>query len=139
MEWSARLSPDGNWLAYTSDESGRDEVYVQPYPGPGPKESISTEGGREPAWSRDGRELVYRHGTKMMAVEVKTQPGFAAGAPRLLFEGRFDPKPCCGLNYDVTPDGERFVMIQQEGELELSQIHLITHWVEELKRLVPTN
>ena len=137
-ETSARLSPDGNWLAYTSNESGRDEVYVQPYPGPGGKVSISTEGGREPAWSREGRELYYRHGARMMGVEVKTQPRFAASAPRLLFEGRFQRDPCCAANYDVTADGERFVMIQGEGGGRLSQIHVITNWVEELKRVVGT-
>ena len=75
----------------------------------------------------------------MMAVGVKTQPRFTAGPPQLLFERRFDREPCCGLNYDVTPDGEHFVMIQQEGLSELSQIHVITNWVEELKRLVPDN
>jgi Tol biopolymer transport system component len=72
----ARFSPDGHWLAYISDESGRYEVYVQPYPGPGGKYQISTEGGTEPVWNRNGKELFYRSGDKMMTVEVTTQPNF---------------------------------------------------------------
>src|ERR1700676_5576985 len=76
-EGAARFSPDGRWLAYISDESGRFEVYVQSYPGPGGKWQISTEGGTEPVWTRNGRELFYRSGDKMMAVDVATQPGFA--------------------------------------------------------------
>jgi len=69
-----RFSPDGRWLAYSSDESGRLDVYVQPYPGPGGKVQISTDGGTEPVWNRNGRELFFRSGNKMMAVDVATQP-----------------------------------------------------------------
>jgi len=76
-----QFSPDGRWLAYISDESGRFEIYVQPYPGPGGKWQISTEGGTEPVWNRNGRELFYRSGGRMMAVDIATQPGFAAGKP----------------------------------------------------------
>ena len=75
------FSPDGHWLAYTSDESGRYEVYVQPYPGPGGKWQISNEGGNELVWPKNGRELFYRNGAKMMAVEITTQPTFRAGTP----------------------------------------------------------
>jgi len=131
-EWSAGLSPDGDWLAYTSDESGRDEVYVQPYPGPGSKEIISTDGGSEPVWSLRGREIVYRRGTSVMAVDVEAGPPFAAGAPRILFDGRYEPEPCCGANFDATADGERFVMIRRQEGRDLSQIHVIANWVEEL-------
>ena len=82
-----RFSPDGHWLAYISNESGRFEVYVQPYPGPGGKWQISTEGGTEPVWNRNGRELFYRSGDKMMSVNIATVPGFTAGKPHMLFQG----------------------------------------------------
>ena len=88
-ESSPRLSPDGRWLAYTSNEPGRAEVFVQPFAGPGGRSQISTDGGSEPVWSRDGRELFYLNGDRMMAVEITTAPAFRAGAPRLLFEGRY--------------------------------------------------
>ena len=84
-----RLSPDGRWLAYTSNEPGRVEVFVQPFAGPGGRSQISTDGGTEPVWSRDGRELFYLNGDRMMAVEITTAPTFRAGTPRLLFEGRY--------------------------------------------------
>ncbi|MDR3722704.1 MAG: protein kinase [Candidatus Acidoferrales bacterium] len=86
-ESAPEFSPDGRWLAYVSDESGRFEIYVQPYPGPGGKWQISTDGGTEPVWNRNGRELFYRSGDKMMAAAVATQPSFFAGKPRMLFEG----------------------------------------------------
>ena len=132
-ESDAMFSPDGRWLAYQSDESGRSEVYVQPFPGPGGKWQISTEGGGAPRWARNGRELFYYYGNKMMAVDIKTEPTFTAGKPRLLFEGQFI------ANYDVSPDGQRFLMIQAvEPEQPATQINLVLNWFEELKRLVST-
>ena len=77
-----RLSPDGRWLAYTSDEAGRQEVFVQPFPGPGGRLQVSIDGGTEPVWSRDGRELFYINGDKMMVVDITTAPAFQAGLPR---------------------------------------------------------
>ena len=85
----AALSPNGRWLAYQSDESGRFDVYVQAFPGLGGKWQISTDGGTGPVWAQTGRELFYRNGDQMMAVPITTQSGFSAGEPRLLFEGRF--------------------------------------------------
>jgi len=126
-------------MAYVSNESGRAEVYVQPYPGPGAKRQISTEGGNEPVWARDGEELFYRNGDQMMAVEVTTEPTFSASTPRLLFEGNFQPSSGNLANYDVTPDGQRFVMIQLGGtDSEASQINVVLNWFEELKQRVPT-
>ena len=87
----ARFSPDGRWLAYISNESGRNEIYAQPYPGPGGKRQISTEGGTEPVWNPNGRELFYRSGDKMMAVDIATQPSFSTGKPHVLFEGGYSP------------------------------------------------
>ena len=134
-----RFSPDGRWLAYISNESGRYEIYVQPYPGPGGKWQISTEGGTEPVWNRNGQELFYRSGRKMMAVEIATQPGFAAGRPRVLFEGEYLPTPLLFPNYDVSPDGERFLMLKpsQQGGAAPTQINVVLNWFEELKRRVP--
>ena len=134
-----RFSPDGHWLAYISNESGRYEVYVQPYPGPGGKWQISTEGGTEPAWNSNGQELFYRSGDRMMAVEIATQPSFTAGKPRVLFEGRYVPTPATSPNYDVSRDGQRFLMLKP-SEQEASaptQINVVLNWFEELKRRVP--
>jgi eukaryotic-like serine/threonine-protein kinase len=138
-ESAPRFSPDAHWLAYVSDESGRYEIYVQPYPGPGGKWQISTEGGTEPMWNPNGRELFYRSGGKMMVAEISTQPSFAVGRPRMLFEGAkyvppTGPYPYPFPNYDVSPDGQRFLMITGESK---PQINVVLNWFEELKRLVP--
>jgi Tol biopolymer transport system component len=135
-----RFSPDGRWLAYVSNESGRWEIYVQPYPGPGGKWQISTEGGTEPVWNPNGRELFYRSGDKMMAADIATHPSFTAGKPRVLFEGRYNPAPGTTPNYDVSPDGQRFLMIKpsEQAEAAPTQINVVLNWFEELKRRVPT-
>jgi serine/threonine-protein kinase len=135
-----RFSPDGRWLAYISDESGRYEVYVQPYPaGPGGKRQISTEGGTEPVWNPNGRELFYRSADKMMAVDIDTQPGFTAGKPRMLFEGPYEPTWATNPNYDVSADGKRFLMVKaSEQEQASTQINVVQNWFEELKRRVPS-
>jgi Tol biopolymer transport system component len=139
-ESAPRFSPDGRWLAYASDESGRYEIYVQPYPGPGGKWQISTEGGTEPMWNPNGREMFYRSGRKMMAVDIATRPGFAAGKPRVLFEGEYVPTPLTFPNYDVSPDGQHFLMLKpaEAAEGAPSQINVVLNWFEELKRRVPT-
>jgi serine/threonine protein kinase len=139
-EGAPAFSPDGRWLAYGSDESGRLEIYVQPYPGPGGKWQISTDGGTEPAWNPNGRELFYRQGTKMMGVDVTTQPSFSVGKPRTLFEGQFAPSATpSDRNYDVSPDGQRFLMVKTlEQEQPISQINIVLNWFEELKQKVPT-
>jgi serine/threonine protein kinase/Tol biopolymer transport system component len=134
-----RFSPDGHWLAYISNESGRNEIYVQPYPGPGGKWQISTEGGKEPVWNPNGRELFYRTDNKMMAVEITTQPSFSVGKPRMLFEGRYRPTPVTSPNYDVSPDGQRFLMLKptEQAQAAPTQINVVLNWFEELKRRVP--
>jgi len=135
-----QFSPDGRWLAYVSNESGRFEIYVQPYPGTGGKRQISTEGGTEPVWNRNGRELFYRSGDRMMAVEIATQPGFDVGKPRVLFEGQYLPTPGTLPNYDVSPDGQRFLMLKpsEQAQGAPTQINVVLNWFEELKRRVPT-
>jgi Tol biopolymer transport system component len=138
-EGAPRFSPDGRWLVYVSNESGRYEIYVQPYPGPGGKWQISTEGGTEPVWNPNGRELFYRSGDKMMAVDIATQPGFAAGTPRMLFEGQYQPSPVMFANYDVSRDGQRFLMLKpsEQAQAAPTQINVVLNWFEELKRRVP--
>ena len=135
-EAQARFSPDGRWVSYVSDESGRIEVFVRPFPGPGQRWQISTDGGGELRWSRSGRELFYRNGNKMMIVDVETKPTFHAGRPRTFFEGRF-------LNYDentydVAPDGARCLMIKEDpAESGPIHVNVILNWFEEVKRRVP--
>jgi eukaryotic-like serine/threonine-protein kinase len=139
-ETSPRFSPDGRWLAYASDESGRYEIYVQPYPGPGGKWQISTDGGTEPVWNPNGRELFYRSGDKMMAVEIASQPSFTAGKARILFVGQYQPPPATYPNYDVSPDGQRFLMLKsvEQGQAAPTQINVVQNWFEELKQKAPT-
>ena len=138
------FSPDGKWLAYTSDVSGRDEVYVQPYPGPGPRVPISTGSGTAPAWRADGGELFYTaprqgvSGIRMMSVVVTaTSSGFSAGVPTQRFEGVYGgTSPVRG--WDVTPDGRRFVVTRpiDVPPQPPSQMILVQNFGEELKRRV---
>ncbi|MCZ6484475.1 MAG: hypothetical protein O6826_02115, partial [Acidobacteria bacterium] len=140
-ECCAKFSPDGNWIAYVSDELGLNHVYVSPYPEPNVKWLVSgEEGGEQPVWSPDGNELFYRSGDKMMVVSVQTEPTFRAGRPEVLFEGRYVRTSFIpGYQYyDISPDGQRFVMIKA-AEGSTAQINVVLNWAEELKRLVPTN
>jgi len=138
-EWGGKLSPDGHWMAYISNESGRWEVYVQPFPSTGARRQISTDGGTEVIWARSGRELFYRNGQRLMAVAIDTNPTFAARTPRPLFEGPYILGEPGGHNYDVSPDGRRFVMIKPgEGEVGIRPIQIMLNWFTELKRRVPT-
>jgi hypothetical protein len=137
-----QFSPDGRWVAYQSDETGRYEVYVTPYPGPGGKAHVSNEGGTTPRWSRNGRELFYRNGDKMMAVDIQTTPAFRAGAPKLLFEAHYFEGRGTGhfsASYDVEPDGKRFLMVKPAAEQNAGsgQLHVVVNWYEELRRRVP--
>jgi len=130
-------SPDGRWVAYASDESGPWEVYVEPYPGPGSKTMISNQGGSQPAWSRNGKELFYRTGSWMMAATVETEPDFRVIGREKLFEDKYLYVTVM-RNYDVAPDG-RFLMIKEPQEGTLTAIHVVTNWFEELERLVPSS
>ena len=135
-ERNATFSPNGRSLAFTSDRSGQIEVYVKPYPGQGGIVQISTDGGLEPVWARSGKELFYRTGDQMMVVSVQADTTFKAEKPRLLFEGSYRYNSTgVTSNYDVTADGQQFVMVNEET----SQIHVVLNWFEELKRLVPTD
>lgn len=136
-EWAPTFSRDGRWLAYVSNESGRPEVYVQPYPGPGGRWLISTAGGSDPVWSPDGTELFYLQDDRLMSVSIgivqngAAGPRLVAGTPRLLFEGRYE-RSDIGRNYDVAPDGRRFVMVVGSERDAPPQIHLVLNWLGEL-------
>ena len=136
------FSPDGRWLAYASDESGRTESYVRSFPSLEGKWRVSTEGGSGPLWNSNGRELFYRSEGKMMAVDVTTQPTFSPGRPRVLFDDPYSPDPGGGNrpNYDVSRDGQRFLMLKPvpQQTTALTQINVVLNWFEELKRRVPT-
>jgi serine/threonine-protein kinase len=132
-EWGPSFSPDGRWVAYTSDEEGQYEVYVKPYPQTGQRWRISTEGGEEPVWSPTRDELYYRFGSEWMVVEYDLSPDFTPGPPRVLFAG--DYVNVAGLSYDVSPDGERFLLLKRHGKAEkLTRLNVVTNWFEELDR-----
>ena len=131
------FSPDGDWLAYVSDESGRQQVYVQPFPGPGPRYPISTEGGSEPVWGPGGQELFFRDGDRMMVVEVSAEPSFTATRPSVLFAGSF-ARSLGVLSYDISPDGQTFVMLNPgEQEQAVTQIRVLSNWFTALSERVP--
>jgi serine/threonine-protein kinase len=135
-ERAPRLSPDGRWLAYASDASGRFEVFLQQFPEPSGRTQISVAGGTEPVWSRDGRELFFQNGDAMMAVEIQTSPALRVGAPRMLFEGRYAPSQNSVASYDVSADGQRFLRIQPvHPDPSRRQIEVVLNWFEELRRL----
>jgi len=132
-EWDGFFSPDGRLVAYTSIESGRLEVYVRRYPGPG-KQQVSTEGGNSPVWSPSGRELFYLNGEKMMAVSIGSGPEPAVGSPVLLFAGQYDYVGQVP-NFDVTSDGQAFLMVRgEEGTNPWMQLNVTVNWFEELRR-----
>jgi serine/threonine-protein kinase len=139
-EGRAYVSPDGRWLAYQSNESGEDQIYVQPFPQlSGGRWQVSPAGGIEPAWARNGRELFYIDGTgSLVAVPVQTEPTFTTGNPKKLFDA-----PYVGVSgtrrYDVTADGQRFLFIKgpsdASGGAASSTLVVVQQWAEELKRL----
>ena len=135
------FSPDGRWLAYDSDASGRVEVFVTPYPGPGRAAQVSIQGGRAPLWALDGREIYYRHDGAVMAVAVlSAEPELELGQPVMLFDGPYTSfvRRDASKDYDVAPDG-RFVMVRPEGGVRaVHRLNVILNWFQELERLVPT-
>jgi Tol biopolymer transport system component len=140
-----KFSPDGRWLAYCSNESGKPQVYVQAFPGPGPKTQVSIDGGTDPVWRRTGSELFYRNGESMMMVPVKSGPTFSAGRPQELWKGSYSHgmSSSCGgpgltsSNYDVSADGQRFLMVRDDdvGSETSRQIVLVQSWASELGHL----
>ena len=141
-EWNAEISPDGLWMAYQSNASGQDEIYVQPFPDVDTgRWQISRGGGRQPLWGPDGRELFYRTTVGVvMAVSVQPDPSFVAGNPAVVFEGSYFVGPA-GRTYDISPDGQQFLMIKEGAQATDSaapaQLVLVQNWFEELKQIVP--
>ena len=138
-ELSISLSPDGRWLAFVSDRSGRNEVFVRPFPDASASlQQVSADGGTEPLWAHSGRELFYVNGAnELVAVQVSADPSFAAGRQDVLFSvvdyKRFRAYP----QYEVTPDDQRFVMLRVgEADSDIGLI-LVENWAEELKERVP--
>jgi serine/threonine-protein kinase len=137
-EGDGRFSPNGQWLAYTSDQSGRTEVWVRPFPGPGKPVQVSSGGGHDAVWSGDGKEVFYRNGLKMLSARVVPGAVFRVDPPRVLFErGSWAPSTASRM-YDVAPDG-RFVMTENEPNdyTNPASIVVILNWSQELKARVP--
>ena len=129
-----QLSPDGKWIAYQAPVSSRQEIFVAPFPGPGARHQISTVGGTEPLWSRDGRELFFQSGAQLMSVAVTPGAAFSASAPHLVHEGRFFKSINGNTSWAVTPDGKRFLRIQQVvPERAITHLELVLNWFSELK------
>jgi eukaryotic-like serine/threonine-protein kinase len=136
-----QVSPDGHWLAYqSSDEKGRDQIWVRPFPDVNSgRWQITTEGGTLPLWNSNGRELFYCMPRTLMAVPIATNPSFKAEAPKSVFEGNYYPLGG-GVPYSVTKDGQRFLMIKAAPVTSggaAPQINVVLNWIEELKQKVP--
>ncbi len=129
IEGEGNFSPDGRWMAYTSNESGKNEVYVVAFPKREGKWQISVGGGAGPIWSRNGKELFYVNGSSLMVVNVTSGSAFDFSVPRKLCE-----IPLSTTVWDITPDGQRFLaLVSQSQQLTLSRLEVVTEWFEELK------
>ena len=143
-EQAPALSPDGQWIAYTSDETGQRLVYVERFPQRGGKETISRVSSAHPTWSPDGRELFYitDGGDRLMVVPVESGQNLQVGEATVLFEGQYYDQGTL-RSYDVSPDGLRFLRIKEGVETTETgaapEVILVKNWVEELTRLVPTD
>ena len=126
-----------------SNESGRFEVYVQPFPRPGGKWQISNDGGMSPVWAPNGGELFYITSTRLMRVAVTTRPGFSASAPQRLAElgpGLLNRVGLGSYSYDVSPDGQRFLFVEANMKSgSPDEVRVVLNWTEELKQLTPTS
>jgi serine/threonine-protein kinase len=122
-ESGAKISPDGRWLVYVSDDSGRTQVYLRPFPGPDRRWPVSTNGGTQAIWNPNGKEIFYRDRDKMMAVEFSAVPEVTLSPPRQLFEQRYAYSAGITIaNYDVTSDGQRFLMVKDESSSTLNVV-----------------
>jgi Tol biopolymer transport system component len=144
-EIQPKISPDGRWMAYMSDESGRNEIYVRPFPEVDKgKWQASTSGGTAPLWSPDGRELFYlSEENTVMAIAVETKPTFSLGRPNTLFRSMcVGSTPGEGTAWDISPDGKRFLMMKEPQTTPSAgagprKINIVLNWFEELKQRVP--
>ena len=141
-ESQPQLSPDEKWMAYVSNESGRAEIYVRSFPETDKvREQISTNGGNNPLWSRDGRELYYRNGSNVMAVAIEPDPRFRAEKPRSLFPDSYVSSDVTSTGWDIHPNGKKFLMMKEVAiesqESSRPKIYIVQNWFEELKERVP--
>lgn len=140
-EVSPAVSPNGAWLAYASDQSGQVEVYVERFPELGDRQQVSTGGGGEPLWSPDGRELFYRVGDAMMAVAIDGDDALSVGDTEVLFEGTYVGGIEGSRRYDISPDGQRFLMIKPLAAVSenasVPQVTVVLNWHRELLERVP--
>ena len=140
---NAEISPDGRWLAYQSNRTGQFEIYVCSFPDVESLHQLSNAGGTHPAWARDGTELFYLDSAaRLTVVSVRSDSRFEFGNPEVVLErSYYAPVSTSGRPYDVSPDGSRFLMIQESPDADdtvSAEIILVQNWAEELKRLVPT-
>ena len=141
-ETNGNVSPDGQWIAYTSDETGSAEVYIERFPDLGYRTLVSTGGGRNPVWSKDGRELFYRDLDRgvLMGVEITNEPALVVGVPEILFSGRYGLTRLEMRVYDVSPDGERFLMLKEtrdsDDDAARDEIHVGLNWLKQLQSQV---
>jgi hypothetical protein len=134
-ERAAVFSPDGSCIAYVSDESGREEVYLSQFPALTDREQVSTNGGVDPVWSRNGKELFFRSGNSMMVVAVTSEP-FSVGRPEFLMKADFAARGNSGLaGYDVDGDGQRFIMVRARAGERGANVNIVLNWIEELRAL----
>jgi dipeptidyl aminopeptidase/acylaminoacyl peptidase len=137
-EQQATLSHSGKWLAYVSDRSGSEEVYVRPFPGPGAEQVISRGGGSEPVWGPDDSELFFRESLSLMVASLQSEP-FQVLSREVVFADQRFWRGAYRAHYDIHPDGQRFLMMNMQGsEGTRPKINVVLNWFEELERLVPT-
>jgi len=138
-EWQASLSPDGKWIAYSSNESGTYQVYIQPFPQGGGRWSVSTDEGFGAHWAPDGKTLYYYSPGRLMSVSIQTAPSLIVGKPQVVFSGYQQKSVDSGLMYDISPDGQSFIVTQsQDDDENLRRIHLILNWFDEIQSKVIT-
>jgi hypothetical protein len=137
QDTAAAVSPDSRWVAYMSDESGRNEVYAVPLSGQGDRVVVSTDGGTGPVWSRDGKELFYRNGDDLVSVAVLSTTPLQLGARhRVLDVSGFESQYVLFREMEPSPDGQRFLYIRSEPDARPMRLNVILNWLPELRRKV---
>jgi len=136
-EWQASLSPDGKWIAYTSNESGTYQVYIRPFPSGGGRWSVSSDEGYGARWAPDGKTLYYYTPGKLMSVSIQTAPAFSVGKPQIVLSNYQQKSVDSGLMFDLFPDGHSFVVLQSKDDEEnLRGINIILNWFDEIQAKV---
>ncbi|HEX6575367.1 MAG TPA: hypothetical protein VF042_10390, partial [Gemmatimonadaceae bacterium] len=130
IENEGRVSPDGKWLVFVTDESGANEVFVQPFPGPGPRVQVSTRGGDEPLWSPDGSKLYYRDDENIIEVNYTATSGFQLTGRHVLFPDVFVKRSLPHANYDIAPDGKSFLFLQSTASNDAMVVY---NWIAEVR------